>query len=176
MVRRTRNLPARFALQECVKPRKLKVSGFRFPSKRRLSSECIYDGYRLSRFFEVSARKRFPFRRAYLNPEMCVAVLLNTPAGPMKLFRSSSSIVVGLPHNSGGSAPAFSVSGPAQRSPSLRPARSLSRLKRPFPSEASAASLLPPLLRLLPGGANQFPGGTFTRCGPAPFHGSKWSI
>jgi len=30
----------------------------------------------------------------------------------------------------------------------------------------------PPLLRLLPGGANQFPGGTFTRCGPAPFHGA----
>src|SRR5688572_9116926 len=53
----------------------------------------------------------------------------NTPAGPMKFFRSSSSIVVGLPHNSGGSAPAFSVSGPARRSLSLRPARSQSRLK-----------------------------------------------
>jgi hypothetical protein len=40
------------------------------------------------------------------------------------------------------------------------------------------ASLLPLLLGLLPGGANQFPGGTFTRCGPAPFHGarSKWSM
>ena len=40
---------------------------------------------------------------------------------------------------------------------------------RPSTSEASAASLPPPLLRLLPGGTNQFPGGTFTRCGPAPF-------
>src|SRR5688572_13646635 len=102
----------------------------------------------------------------------------NTPAGPMELFRSGSSIVVGLPHNSGGSAPAFSVSGPARRSLLLRPARSQSRLKRPFPSEASTASLLPLLLGLLPGGANQFPDGIFTRCGPAPFHGarSKWSI
>src|SRR6267378_5701415 len=41
--------------------------------------------------------------------------------------------------------------------------------KRPFPSKAPTA-LLPPLpLRLLPGGANQFPGGSCTRCSPAPF-------
>src|SRR5919204_2867216 len=33
--------------------------------------------------------------------------------------------------------------------------------KRPSTPEASAASLSPLLLRLLPGGANQFPGGTF---------------
>ena len=32
----------------------------------------------------------------------------------------------------------------------------------------------PPLSpRLLPGGACQFPGGTFTRCGPTPFHGAR---
>jgi hypothetical protein len=43
---------------------------------------------------------------------------------------------------------------------------------RPSAPKASAASLPPPLLRLLPGGTNQFPGGTFTRCGPAPFHGA----
>ena len=36
--------------------------------------------------------------------------------------------------------------------------------------EGRAAALLPPLLlRLLPGGANQFPGGIYTHCGPAPF-------
>src|SRR5262245_49230554 len=34
-------------------------------------------------------------------------------------------------------------------------------LKRPSTPEASAASLPPLLLRLLPGGANQFPDGTF---------------
>src|SRR6266566_5656218 len=43
----------------------------------------------------------------------------------------------------------------------LRPADSPSRLRRPSTSEASAASLPPPLLRLLPGGANQFPGRDF---------------
>src|SRR5216684_3493733 len=40
---------------------------------------------------------------------------------------------------------------------------------RPSTPEASAALLSPPPLRLLPGGANQFPGGTFTRSGPALF-------
>src|SRR3954452_11229295 len=44
---------------------------------------------------------------------------------------------------------------------------------RPSTPEASAASLPPLLLRLLPGGANQFPGGTFTHCEPAPFHGAR---
>jgi hypothetical protein len=40
---------------------------------------------------------------------------------------------------------------------------------RPSSPKASAASLPPPLLRLLPGGANQFPGGFNSRCGPPPF-------
>src|SRR4029079_19175763 len=35
--------------------------------------------------------------------------------------------------------------------------------KRPFPSKAPTASLPPLSLRLLPGGANQFPGGSCTR-------------
>ena len=41
--------------------------------------------------------------------------------------------------------------------------------KRPSTPEAPTASSPPPPLRLLPGGANQFPGGTFTRSEPAPF-------
>ena len=45
--------------------------------------------------------------------------------------------------------------------------------KRPSTPEASAASFPPLLLRLLPGGANQFPGGIRTHCGPAPFHGAR---
>ena len=40
---------------------------------------------------------------------------------------------------------------------------------RPSSPEASTASLPLPLLRLLPGGTNQFPGGTFTHCGPYAF-------
>ncbi len=43
---------------------------------------------------------------------------------------------------------------------------------RPSTPEASAALLPPLLLRLLPGGTNQLPGGIFTRCGSAPLHGA----
>src|SRR5258705_900411 len=77
------------------------------------------------------------------------------------LIRSYGSINFGLPHITVGSAPALPVSRSAQRSLALQPADSPSRLMRPFPPEASAASLPPPLLRLLPGGAIQFPGGSF---------------
>ena len=43
---------------------------------------------------------------------------------------------------------------------------------RPFPPEASAALLPPPLLRLLPGGAIQFPGGPFVPLWTSAFHGA----
>jgi hypothetical protein len=51
----------------------------------------------------------------------------NTPAGRMEFIRSYDSTRFGLPTNRGGSAPALSVSGPAQRLLRLRPARSPSR-------------------------------------------------
>src|SRR5260370_41267892 len=89
----------------------------------------------------------------------------------MELIRSYRSTDVGLPQITVGSAPALSVSRPAQRSLVLQPADSPSRLMRPFPPEASAASLPPPLLRLLPGGAIQFPAGLSSPRGPTPFHG-----
>ena len=54
----------------------------------------------------------------------------------------------------------------------LQPADSPSRLMRPSTPEAPAALLPPPPLRLLPGGAIQFPGGFISRCGSAPFHGA----
>jgi hypothetical protein len=76
------------------------------------------------------------------------------------IVRSSSPIDCGLPRTYGGSAPALFFSRPAQRSLSLQPACLPSRLERPSTPEASAASLPPLLLRLLPGGADQFPGGT----------------
>src|ERR1039458_6629988 len=85
------------------------------------------------------------------------------------LVRSNGSINFGLPSIVGGSAPALPVSRPAQRLLTLRPANSPSRLQRPSTREASAVSFPPLLLRLLPGGANQFPGGICTHCGPAPF-------
>src|ERR1019366_216061 len=92
---------------------------------------------------------------------LCLHAVATTPAGPMELIRSYCSIDFGLPQITDGSAPALSVSRPAQRSLALQPADSPSRLMRPSPPEASAASLPPPLLRLLPGGAIQFPGRVF---------------
>jgi len=58
----------------------------------------------------------------------------------------------GLPHPIAGSAPTLNVSRPARRSLTLRPACSRSRPRRPFPSKASAVSLPPLPLRLLPAG------------------------
>src|SRR5262245_4598541 len=59
---------------------------------------------------------------------LCLHAVAITPAGPMKLIRSSLSIVSGLPCEKVRSAPAIVISGPAQRSLKLRPARSRSRL------------------------------------------------
>src|SRR5260370_34567789 len=84
-------------------------------------------------------------------------------------FARYCSIVVGLPQITVGSAPALSVSRPAQRSLALQPADSPSRLMRPSTPEAPTALLPPPPLRLLPGGAIQFPGEFISRCGPVPF-------
>src|SRR5262245_34561640 len=53
---------------------------------------------------------------------------LPTPAGLMESVRSYHSIDCGLPRNRGGSAPALTFSRPAQRSLTLRPACSPSRL------------------------------------------------
>src|SRR5467141_449219 len=59
---------------------------------------------------------------------LCLHAVANTPAGLMEFIRSYDSTSFGLPTNRGGSAPALSVSGPAQRSLALRPACSPSRL------------------------------------------------
>jgi hypothetical protein len=59
---------------------------------------------------------------------LCLHAVALTPAGPLELIRSSFSIVSGLPWGTVRSAPAIVVSGPAQRSLTLRPARSPSRL------------------------------------------------
>jgi hypothetical protein len=59
---------------------------------------------------------------------LCLHAVAITPAGPMELVRSYLSIVSGLPRDKAGSAPAIAVAGSAQRSFTLRPARSRSRL------------------------------------------------
>ena len=100
---------------------------------------------------------------------LCLHAVATTPAGSTEPIRSYRSIDVGLPQITVGSAPASQVSRPAQRSLWLQPADLPSRLMRPSTPEAPAALLPSPPLRLLPGGAIQFPGGFISRCGPAPF-------
>jgi hypothetical protein len=58
---------------------------------------------------------------------LCVHAVAITPAGSMELVRSSVSIASGLPRVTVRSAPAIVFSRPAQRSLTLRPARSPSR-------------------------------------------------
>jgi hypothetical protein len=95
----------------------------------------------------------------------------------MEFVRSYSSIDFSLPSFPGGSAPALPVSGPAQRSLRIVTACMLAKSpKRPSTPEAPAALLPPPPLRLLPGGTNQFPGGTFTLCGPALLSTAHWKM
>src|SRR5713101_6534536 len=73
-------------------------------------------------------------------------------------FAHYCSIDFGLPQITVGSAPALTVSWPAQRSLTLRPTDSPSRHLRPSTPEAPTALLSPPPLRLLPGGAIPVPG------------------
>jgi AraC-like DNA-binding protein len=63
---------------------------------------------------------------------LCLHAVAITPAGAMKLIRSCFFIVGGLPRVKAGSAPATILSRPAQRSLTLRPARSRSRQSDPF--------------------------------------------
>jgi hypothetical protein len=63
---------------------------------------------------------------------LCLHAVANTPAGLLELVRSSCSTSFGLPSSNGGSAPALCFSRPAQRSLTLRPACSPSRLRDPY--------------------------------------------
>src|SRR6202042_963379 len=97
---------------------------------------------------------------------LCVHAIAITPDRFNGACSSSTSIASGLPRETVRSAPAIVFFEAC--SPTLRPAGSRSR-QAPFTPRAPTA-LLPPLPpRLLPGGANQFPGGSCTRCSPAPF-------
>ena len=102
---------------------------------------------------------------------LCLHAVANTPAGLMELVRSYRSISFGLPRNRGGSAPALTVSGPARRSLTLRPARSPSRLAtlyiRGFSSFVASTAAL-----IATGWSEPVPGRAYSRCGPPPFHGA----
>ena len=82
---------------------------------------------------------------------LCKHAVATTPVGPqVGSGCSPGTCDSGLPHVIAVSAPTLKFSRPAQRSLSLRPACSRSRLKRPFASEASAVSLPPLPPQLLP--------------------------
>src|SRR3984893_7275115 len=100
---------------------------------------------------------------------LCVHAIAITPAGPMKLVRSSISIVCGLPCVTVRSAPAIIVSGACSAFTHVMACTVGESPCVHFHRKAPTASLPPLPLRLLPGGANQFPGGSCTRCSPAPF-------
>src|SRR3989454_160832 len=98
----------------------------------------------------------------------CLHAVANTPAGLMETCPLVRSTNFGLPTNRGGSAPALSVSGPAQRSLTLRPACSPSRLAtlctRGFSSLVASTAAL-----IATGWSEPVPGRVYPRCGPAPF-------
>jgi hypothetical protein len=102
---------------------------------------------------------------------LCLHAIANTPAGLMEFVRSYDSISFGLPRNRGGSAPALVFSRPAQRSLTLRPTRSPSRLAtlctRGFSSFVASTTAL-----IATGWSEPVPGRVYPRCGPPPFHGA----
>ncbi len=101
----------------------------------------------------------------------CVHAVAITPAGPMDLFAHTVPSASAFPVIQAGRLLHYPFRG--LLSVYSRYGLHAHRVAmRPSPPEASTASLPPLLLRLLPGGANQLPGGTSTRCGPAPFHGA----
>jgi hypothetical protein len=84
---------------------------------------------------------------------LCRHAVAITPVGPqVGSSRSPGTCDGGLPHPFAGSAPTLPVSRPTRRSLTLRPAYSRNRLMRSFASKASAVSLPPLPLRLLPAG------------------------
>jgi len=103
---------------------------------------------------------------------LCLHAVANTPAGLMELVRSYRSTNFGLPTKPGRVGSCISLFEACSAFTHVTACTLAESPMRPSTPKAPAASLPPPLLRLLPGGANQFPGGTFTRCGPAPFHGA----
>ena len=88
---------------------------------------------------------------------LCRHAVAITPVGPQaRMLSLPKTCDGGLPHPFAGSAPTLPLSRPARRSRMLRPACSQNRPRRSFPSKASAVSLPPLPLRLLPAGATPY--------------------
>jgi hypothetical protein len=90
---------------------------------------------------------------------LCLHAVANTPAGLMEFVRSYDSTIFGLPTKPGRVGSCITVFGACSAFTHVTACTLAKSPLRPSAPKASAASLPPPLLRLLPGGANQFPGG-----------------
>ena|SRR6516162_2647227 len=102
---------------------------------------------------------------------LCLHAVALTPAGPMELVRSSLPIVSGLPCVTVRSAPAIIVSGPAQRSLTLRPARSRSRLAT-LSIESSDSFVASTIVSIATGGSEPVPGRELHPLKSSAFHGA----
>jgi hypothetical protein len=102
---------------------------------------------------------------------LCVHAIAITPVGPVELVRSSLSIVSGLPCEKVRSAPAIVVSGPAQRSLSLWPVRSRSRLAT-LSIESSDSFVASAAVSIATGWSEPVPGRDLYPLKSSAFHGA----
>src|SRR5206468_7534243 len=94
-----------------------------------------------------------------------------TPAGSIELVRSSLSMDSGLPCVTVRSAPALVLSGPAQRSLTLRPARSPSRLATLY-IESSDSFVASTAASIATGWSEPVPGRELHPLKSSAFHGA----
>jgi hypothetical protein len=102
---------------------------------------------------------------------LCLHAIATTPAGLMELVRSSISTISGLPCEKVRSAPAIVFSGPAQRSPTLWPARSPSRLAT-FYIESSDSFVASAAASIATGWSEPVPGRELHPLKSSAFHGA----
>src|ERR1019366_7678983 len=102
---------------------------------------------------------------------LCLHAIAITPAGPIELIRSSLSIVNGLPCEKVRSAPAIVFSGPAQRSLTLLPERSRSRLAT-LSIESSDSFVASAAVSIATGWSEPVPGREFRPLKSTAFHGA----
>jgi len=104
---------------------------------------------------------------------LCLHAIAITPVGPMELVRSFVSIVSGLPCEKVRSAPAIIVSGPAQRSLTLWPARSPSRLTT-LSIESSDSFVASAAVSIATGWNEPVPGRELHPLKSSAFHGALY--
>jgi hypothetical protein len=102
---------------------------------------------------------------------LCAHAVAIAPAGSMELVRSSVSIASGLPRVTVRSAPAIVCPGPAQRSLTLRPARSRSRLATLYIE--SSDSFVASAAASIAGWSEPVPGREFHPLKSSAFHGAR---